>query len=301
MIGIDSDRRLFYEGSGNYGHGIWPSPVISVAHILPPDGDLSGMPKSPDIGTAQMVFREDIFDPVTRVRRGRFYINPGQQPQEWHVHIHPAFTFESGVDTQGNIIKRLNTFRRWFAPPELQRETGKRIVALGASGSFTLWKLVGIERIVTGEDLFTLRARSPLGVLPEIQPDLVPDNGRIQVLETMEKVIETAYRSGPESVIDRCRDAAQASLGVWMNGRLNDSTVRRIDLGDQIKKLEGLEEFKDRPVVLIGVGKTLSRLHARCKPNEQMRREGRIPVEDDAESAISMLGLLYRELGWCIA
>lgn len=300
MIAIDADRRLFYEGSSNYGHGIWPSPMVSVAAVLSPDADIFGLPtSSSDLGHAKLIFREDSFDPVTRVRRGRFYVNPGFQPQEWHVQTHPAFKEEVGQrDHQGNLIKRLYGFQRWAAFTELHTERISPLVALGTSDAFTLWKVIGIERIVTGEDMVTLRARSAMGVLPEIKMALVPAEGREKVLQTTEKVVEAAYRAGPESVIDRCRDAAQASLGVWMADKFSDDGLRRIDLGPQIKALEK-RMAEDLPVIVVSVGKAIARLHARCKPNEQLMREGRLLIEDDAESAIAMLGLLYREFGWC--
>ncbi|MDT3706099.1 MAG: hypothetical protein ROZ09_04690 [Thiobacillus sp.] len=301
MIAIDSDRRLFYEGTSSYGHGIWPSPMVSIATVLSPDADISILPaSSTDLGHAKLLFREDTFDPVTRVRRGRFYIHPGGlQPQEWYVQTHPAFKEEVGNrDHQGNLIKRLYGFQRWSAFTELHPEKSSSLVALGTADAFTLWKVIGIERIVTGEDMVTLRARSAMGVLPELQSDLVPAVGRDTVFQAIDKVAEAAYRAGPESVIDRCRDAAQASLGVWMAHRFGDDGMRRIDLGDQIKALEK-QSSKELPVIVASVGKAIARLHARCKPNEQIRREGRVPEEGDAESAIAMLGLLLREFGWC--
>lgn len=299
MIAIDTNRRLFYEGSGNWGHGIWPSPVISVATVLTTEGDLSLLPSTTDdLGHAKLVFREDSFDPVTRIRRGRFYVGSNVQPVEWHVQTHPAFKEEVGPrDHQGNLIKQLYSFFPWSAFVELKREQSEQLIALGTQGAFTLWHVIGIERIVTGEDLVTLRARSTMGVLPEIQIEHVPEVGRDGALQTLDKVVDSVYRAGPESVIDRCRDAAQACLGTWMADRFDDADMRTIDLGAQIKRLEKQEDSV--PVIIVSVCKAIARLHARCKPNEQVRREGRLPGEGDAESAVAMLGLLLRELEWC--
>ena len=301
MIAIDADRRLFYEGSGNYGHGLWPSPVMSIATLLSPDFDLAVLPlPSSDLGHSKLIFREDTFDPVTRLRRGRFYINPGFQPQEWHVQTHPAFHEEVGQrDHQGNLVKRLYGFQRWSAFTELQPEKTTSFVALGTKDAFSLWTVIGIERIVTGEDMVTLRARSTFGVLPEVRADLIPAIGREGVLQTMDKVVEAAYRAGPESVIDRCRDAAQVAMGVWMAEKFDDEGLRVTELARQAKVLEG--RAGENSVVAVAVARTIARLHARCKPNEQLKRESRLPVEGDAESAIAMLGLLYREFRWCIA
>lgn len=301
MIAIDADRRLFYEGAGNYGHGIWPSPVVSMATLLTQGQDTEPqIVESPDLGHAKLIFREDAFDPVTRVRRGRFYINPGNQPQKWHVQTHPAFQEEIGHrDHQGNLIKWLYGFQRWSAFTELHPEKASSLVALGTRDAFTLWTVIGIERIVTGEDMVTLRARSTFGVLPEVHADLIPAIGRNGVLQTMDKVVEAAYRAGPESVIDRCRDAAQVAMGVWMADKFEDNALRLTELARQAKALEG--RAGESTVVTVAVAKAIARLHARCKPNEQLKRESRLPVEGDAESAIAMLGLLYREFRWCPA
>jgi hypothetical protein len=83
-----------------------------------------------------------------------------------------------------------------------------------------------------------------------------------------------------------------------MAERFNDEGMRRIDLGAQIKALEKQDQGVV-PVIIVSVCKAIARLHARCKPNEQVKREGRLPVEGDAESAVAMLGLLLRELEWC--
>lgn len=299
MIGIDTDRRLFYEGSGNYGHGIWPSPFISIASILPPDWSTSDLSLASDVGWTKLVFREDFFDAVTRIRRGRFYVNPGTQPQEWHVQTHPAFKEEVGQrDFQGNMVKRLYTFQLWSAFSELRSSASPRLVALGFANAFTLWKVVDIERIVTGEDLVTMRARSPMGVLPELSPNAIPSVGRDKVLETTEKVVDAAYREGPEAIVERCRHAAQAALGLWMDARYGEEKWRTVDLGQQATRL-ATEPNDTKPVVVANTASTLARLHVRAKPNEQILYGSRILVEEDSEAAINLLGLMFREFQWC--
>lgn len=294
MIAIEPDQRLFYEGSTNYGHAIWPSPVVSLATIIKSSDDWSRVPRSDGLGPASLVFREDFFDPVTRIRRGRFYIGPDQQPQSWYVQQHPAFVDEVGSrDAQGYIRKSLFGFLPWSAFSNFKETSGSALVALGVADAFSLWRVIDIERISTREDLVTLRARSPFGVLPEIDEMALPTFGREKILDSISKAIDTAYRAGPESVIDRCRDAAQAALGAWMSQEFGEDKWRIIDLGKQIEALKG----KDR-VILENSANVLARLHARVKPNEQAKREVRVPAEQDAECALSLLGMILRELGW---
>lgn len=299
MIGIDTDRRLFYEGSGNYGHGVWPSPFVSIASTLQADWTAADLPSASDLGRAKLVFREDFFDPVTRIRRGRFYVNPGAQPQEWHVQTHPAFKEEVGQrDFQGNMVKRLYTFQLWSAFSEFRSPTSSRLVALGFADAFTLWRVIDIERIVTGEDLVTMRARSPMGVLPELSTSAIPSIGRDKVLREIDKVSDAAYRAGPESVIDRCRDTAQVCIGLWFSDREGNPDHRKLDLSLLLDKVESSITEKT-PWVLLNAARIIARLHAR-KPNEQIRYHSRDNSEGDAEVALANLGLILRELRWTI-
>jgi hypothetical protein len=57
-------RGVFYEGDNNDLRAIHPTPVVSRAScpfITTPAG-------------LEVIFREDSFDPVTRIRRGRLYV-----------------------------------------------------------------------------------------------------------------------------------------------------------------------------------------------------------------------------------
>lgn len=102
-IGIDQNTSLFYEGSLSlYGHAIWPSPFMSIAaHV----GALSDWKR--DLGivrieNAPMLFREDSFDPVARVRRGRLYTRrASENPAPWHVQRHPAYAASGQSNMSG--------------------------------------------------------------------------------------------------------------------------------------------------------------------------------------------------------
>src|SRR3954471_2108591 len=117
-IAIDDNRWLFYEGThGAYGHAIWPSPSVNLATVLRPDASIEdALPKSDFINEARMVFREDSFDPVTRIRRGRLYKAYDTRPEDWQVQPHPAYATEDMVHSQridGRLSKRLYAFHAW--------------------------------------------------------------------------------------------------------------------------------------------------------------------------------------------
>ncbi len=292
-VAIDDNNYLAYEGDGHHGHAIWPSPVFSIATVLGQPKDVSGIPASSYLAHADLVFREDSFDPVTRIRRGRLYKTPGTQPQEWHVKAHPAYTEEPQIAflNRGWIPKRLFGFYAWPAFRELEGRAPSALIALGNADAYTIWRVVDIERIVTGEDLLTLRARATFGVLPELNSDAVPEEGRAKVLENIERLSNAAYRAGPEDIVESARAVVQWCLGVYVANRDGEPKHRQRDLGE----LSILLQDKKILQSLIPI---FARLHSRAKPNEQERYESRPILEDDAEFALTAVGLMLREIGW---
>lgn len=295
MIAIEQDQRLFYEGRSNYGIAVWPSPFVSVATVIRSGTDENDIPEANDLGTARLVFREDSYDPVTRIRRGRFYVrDDGVQPQTWRVQQHPGYQEETGHrrDPQGYLIKPLYGFQVWHAHNHLNISAHEILVALGIRDALSLWKVVGIERISTNEDLVTLKAQSNLGVLPELNAAVIPNDSRARIVESLNKVLDAAYVAGPESVIDRCRDAGAAMLGAWLE-QTCPGALRR-DLG----KLADLAVEKAEKVIAGNAARIIARLHARAKPNEQINHPSRLLVEADAQLAIECVAVIMREIGW---
>lgn len=290
-IAFHESEYVFYEGQIGYGRAVWPAPVLSVATLIANQEDTRNIPESHTLVT-QMVFREDSFDPVTRIRRGRIYkwADSHSQPHSWKVQPHPAYTDE--MTAAGSIRKNLFTWSAWPAFRELGGPTSRPMIALGSRDAYTLWRAVDIERIVTGEDLITLRAKSALGLLPEVNIEVIPAAGRDKVLELVDKLLNTAHRAGAESTIDSARAVAQWCIGVWLAERRGDGKLRQEDLG---RLANMLREEKD---VASHMGHVLARLHSRTKPNEQERYESRALREDDGDLAVAAVGMLLRELGW---
>lgn len=293
MLAIDRDARVLYEGSSSVGIPIWPSPVVTVATVVRSDADRKSIPTKADLWVAALVFREDYFDPVTRVRRGRFYNRgDGAQPNTWHVQVHPALPSDSRSVSRGGLIsKQLFGFHDWPARTQLRDGTGTLIVALGIQDAMTLWRVIGVEHISSGEDLVTLKAISNMGVLPEISDDKLPESARSRIRQATQNLVDTAYRAGPESVVDRCRDLAAAALGGHFAAKYPEADHK--DLG----ALAALAN-KDQLALVENAARLIARLHARGKPNEQARRGIPPPTDEDASLAIECAGLILREFGW---
>src|SRR3989344_6910455 len=112
MIAFDPNTWLMYEGLSNYGHGVSPAPVGSVASFGQAEADWRRVPASGAVRDASCVFREDYFDPVSRMRRGRFYEVAGRsQPDDWRVHKHPVVAEDIGrQEPDGRFKKSLISF-----------------------------------------------------------------------------------------------------------------------------------------------------------------------------------------------
>jgi hypothetical protein len=168
-------------------------------------------------------------------------------------------------------------------------------LAFGARSAYSLWRVVDIERTVAGEDLVTLRARSSLGLLPELLESAVPIDVLPKAREVIETLAQSAHTSAPSSVIDRARDVALTCIGAWLSTRKGDPALRTKELGD-LAKVADMEQH----VITASVARTIARLHASAKPNEQERRSARPPMEADAEYALAAIGLMLRDIRWAV-
>jgi hypothetical protein len=290
-IGFNQNDYAFYEGEIGFGRAIAPSPVLSVATFISTPTDIAAIPES-TTRLNKFVFREDSFDPVTRIRRGRIYkwADGYAQPHRWRVQPYPGSHDEQQLARfQGPLTKDLFSWAAWPAFQQLGRRTSV-LLALGSRDAYTLWRVVDVERVVTGEDLITLRAHNSLGILPALNASAIPMDGREKVLQTIEKLANAAYTtSEPEAVIDLARAAAQWCLGTWLADKRGRSDFKGKDLGHLISELE----HREKDIAML-----IARFHSRAKPNEAHNFQSRPVTDEDAEFCLAGIALLLRELGW---
>lgn len=291
-IGILKHQGLVYEGGGNYGRGVWPTPVITPAKfVCPSEGNFKAPSASDAFGYR---FREDSYDPIARIRRGRFYYAGSSQPQEWQVARHPGSPYDSITSNTNESKESLETFYGnpiWYKHIQGKRELP--LVLLGVEDRFTAWTIISVEAIATGEDLVTLKARNSFGILPIIIQDNIPVPFQAKLNETLNAFADEVHRSSPVSVIDRARDVATHALLAYFNLCKQEA----LDLGKLIKRLK----TEDR-VIAENAANIIARLHARAKPSEQEKRKLRSIREQDADLAVQCVGALLCEIGfaeWC--
>lgn len=288
-IGIEKNQGLVYEGDGFYGRGIWPTPVITPAtFVYPSEDEVKAHESSNSFGYR---FREDSFDPVTRIRRGRFYCGGQSQPIKWdRLAHHPGFPLDA-IDR--NVHAKKKSLETFYGNPIWHKYIkGKRklpVVLLGVDERYTVWNIISVESISTGEDLVTLKARSSFGILPDINEHKVPEEFIAKLNGALDHFTDEVHRSSPISVIDRARDVATLALLAYFNLQKENAK----DLGRLIKMLE-----KDGLTIAMNSANIIARLHARAKPSEQERRDLLQIREQDAELAVQCIGTILCEIGF---
>ena len=298
MIGIDDSRFVMYEGQSTYGHAVWPQPLISRAKIIDSESDWKNPPHDND--KQCLVFREDTFDPLTRIRRGRLYKpSPESNPSSWRVQPHPAYDEgRAARDNGGYLNKTLLTYVPFH---ELSGRSGGGIgttILLGAGNAATPWAVIGVERNFGGENSVTLRSRSNFGRLPEVNEDKIPASARHEIIESVSALSDRAFRESPVSLIDRSGNVAQFVLSRWLQYTHNDESCLTKDLAAVASHIEN--KMKDL-VILYSSIKVLARLHARGKSNVQTEKNVRVPGESDAETSLALVSTILLEIGWGVA
>lgn len=295
MIGIDPETNLCYEGVSGYGYGLWPTPLLLRATFILRPEDWAQVPSSGDLRGAMWVFREDFFDPVARIRRGRFYDTHGirSQPDQWYTHKHPVLPEDVGHrNHQGQFSKRLVTFTPMARVSEKLEVSRDPLVVMGAQPAVSAWSVVAVERGNGDQDVVTLKARLNFGFLPDVVEGAIPAAGRDRVLNEIAKVVDAAHRQSGRALVDLCRAALNVILAEWLVGQGSGDDVRHLDVGQLIGRLP-----VDR-ALWRNTSEIINRLHPRGKPNEQVRLAISDVTEADGGLALDALAFLLRDLGW---
>lgn len=296
-IGFEPNTGHVYEGANAPQFAVWPSPVLSQAKLIEQESDWDDLPKGLSQSPFAWVFREDVFDPVTRVRRGRLYEpSSNMQSQAYSVSAHP-FDHDDLRKVAANRMLKKSLHTYWPCQTFLNRiDRGLgTVLALGQGRSVSLWRVIQTELVVSNDVMITLKAMSAYGVIPDLDGSNLGDDDRQPVERALGRVVDSAFRETPISVVDQCRNAATVVLSRWLvkEGAPKETLVK--DLAEVAKVVEGLPYKK---AAARNAAEVIRLLHPRGKANEQETKGLRIPVEEDAEMAIHALGFILREIGW---
>ncbi|MBR8184223.1 hypothetical protein KDW54_17635 [Burkholderia ambifaria] len=298
-LGIERESGLVYEGRDNASYLAVPPPVLSQCVLVQSPADLERMPTSVDSVPFSWIFREDSFDAVSRVRRGRLFQKQGNSNEEVCV-VNAHSTLVSDIASgrnDGRIAKRLNLYlecQELLGKPE--RGEGLQL-AIGTAAAYSLWRIVQVERTVAHDVMVTLRAESPIGILPEIDETRVHPESLQAIRVAVKRVLDVAYREIPTSVVDQCRNACAAMASHWLYQRNGEEHLLEKDLGKVIAAIQKHVGF-DESRTLCSALDVVNRLHPRGKHNEVHRYGLRAVTEEDAALAVHVTGFVIREFGW---
>lgn len=294
-IGIDSSDGRVFEGGSTYGaKTLWPLPLLTPAEFISDysEGGSFVVGEIDFTTLAGYLFREDSFDLVTRVRRGRFYKRRSvAQPENWTVTIDPSVPVDMYSKQQRAVsFESVN-------PSELEITSGQQqIVILGSRAAFSIWTVIHKEIVHTREVLVTLKARQSFGALPEIDWGRLPDKTGL-VRGKIESLRDDLYRAGAESIVDRAREAATAILSAYLQSEGEADAIGK-DLGaltDLLDKKNG----KNSKRIVRCAAEIPQRLHSRGKHAEREKHDNLRPIcEQDAELAVLCIGVMLCDLGW---
>ncbi|MDO8291022.1 MAG: hypothetical protein Q7T44_17545 [Parvibaculum sp.] len=295
-LGIDPQTGLIYEGSGNPDLPALPLPTVTQAKLIEKPEDWNSLPGGLASDPFKWVFREDSFDTSTRIRRGRLYQSyGGSQPSTHHVARHPYDPTSSSSNVGIRIQKSLNAYMSCYELLNMPRKGLGLTLALGGGLGASGWRIIQAEMLASRAVMVTLKSLSSYDILPEIDAAKIAEAYRPQVAQAMERVLDSAFRESPISVIDHCRDALAVVLARWMTQNGGDPKA----LSDDLAKLAGAVEKAPHDKVCAGnMGRVVALLHNRGKTNQQISNGWRAPVEEDAAMAVQALGFTLRELGW---
>jgi len=280
----------YYEGTQVKLRLMTPPPIILKLRI---QNEASNPP--------ERIFVEDYFNSSTRIRRGRVYriasgINwsydrvtprplsvPGQipgMPPSQFVPCNKVYVAEDNMSVPYNAT-----------------------IILGQEGIKSSWIAVMVERVVSLGLVVTLKAKTFLGVLPDVNRDALPEGNRQDILLSLNAVVDAASIQAPQAVVDACRNAASHMISAKFPASNPDG---KKDLGDIVKwliaqgKLEKCTDAADSLLYLMEASAShlVNRLHSRGKANGPAQNGTRPLSSEDANLAVSAVAFLLQDFGW---
>ncbi|MCU7886309.1 MAG: hypothetical protein KZQ82_19140 [Candidatus Thiodiazotropha sp. (ex Lucinoma annulata)] len=137
---------------------------------------------------------------------------------------------------------------------------------------------------MSGETILYLKSRKVFGSLPKIHYERIQTVGSlVSIKEKIELVAKDLNVAAPDSVVDRCREAASAVLNSYIKEQ--DCNHKEKDLGQLVKILYE----KENKYVVADLADELAKFHSRTKHSEKVTRNTRSVSEQDAELAVQAL------------
>ncbi|MHB1266163.1 MAG: hypothetical protein ACYCY2_01010 [Acidithiobacillus ferriphilus] len=285
-------RGIVYEGDDSQLWALYPSPMISPAEC--------DFIKESSNGQQKLVIREDSFDSISRIRRCRFYFQWGSRGRKaWNLQFVCNGIYGSMVGIAGGDFDEDDSCKIARLNNE-QKTPVNKLVRIGGEPYAQEWKVVSVETNQWGHQVFTLKARSSFGAVPNLKDDPNNVNGdqlneeAIKSLEqSIDNLVDAIHHQQPISVVDVARETTRVILAAWVG-----EPAREKDLGNIIK-LHTVQGKK----VLCSSAFIINRMHPRGKTAERESQAVngnmiRQVTDEDADVTVYLVGMILREIGW---
>lgn len=300
-LGIERNTGQVYEGKEAPRFLAVPTPVVSQCRLIESLSDMGSLPRGLDHDPFSWIFREESFDPVSRVRRGRIFQSFGNSGWESVlVDVHPFASSDYGAGrSDGRVPKQLCVYIHCSQLLSRPRGGEGMRLAIGDAGSFSMWRVLQTESTASQDVLVTLRAESAMGILPALDESKIHPENLAQVKQAFERVLNAAYRELPTSVVDQCRNLCVVLVSRWLYQLSGDSGLLCEDLARCIKAIQ--RQFgQDSRWLLRSTLEVVNSLHPRAKDNERHRYGLREISDEDAALAVHATSFVLREIGWAL-
>lgn len=286
-LGVCKNTGAVYEGAyRERGFRFFPAPVLSPATIV--EAAAEEYQASHKSHPYELIFREDSFDPITQVRRGRLY--KWSDKFEWYVNDPYRQDLKLIPQMQGHKLDA-NTYERH---PIIQNREGERDyrklkLLLGKERYFTVWEILSVEMMANDEELYTIKSLRTLNNVLDVKQT----EHNVEIYPRLEKAVcklrDCVDRMSPESVIEASRNV----LSIVFSWRIG---CKKMDLGQAVSHY--IKTNENQPDMIASCGKIVARMHVRCKDNEKENLQFRDVTEHDAQLAIECVNFLLQEQGW---
>lgn len=234
---------------------------------------------------AKLVFVEYSFDPIGRIKRGKFYRMAESSPERWLTKVnHELFQQHNG----GPLNAKVYEYTSYSVTADINDVRDAAIYFVNPRIK-SKWKFLAVEPLVGYEEICVLQEVFGLGVTPYLNKSAIPAD-YVKEIENQYSSLLAELHASPESIVDHCRDVATSLL----SGNLNLSKDKRGDLGDLIKNTP------DNLKIVKSCAEVINRFHVRRKPNEQDKLNLPALTKADAEYAVQSIFQIIKELKWSI-
>lgn len=273
----------YFEGSPRSVRTITPIPIISQA-----SSDFLLV-----FGARQTIFREDHFDPVTRLRRGRLYIEAGYGEHTWGI-----VSVDGLREVNWGNLKPENSYDYWQPTDDPLKIIGS-FLEIGADRFKSRWRIIGMEKLSIGHILLMLKSSSFTGVIPELSESISDRQGypisALQERKQLDALVDVFHRQQPVPTIEVARETARKILAAWYG-----TGAEGKDLAEVINLIEKIVPVRK---VVIWSASIIRYLHPRVKSAEQEAQKSqgfelRSITDEDAELVMHLISTILREIKW---